>query len=83
MWICESVCSYAHIGEVGMFRGQKRAPDAQELESEVVVSILIWALAIKPGSSVGGARALIHRAFSPAPMHLFYRPTNLDCGRMS
>lgn len=78
-----SVCRYVHTGEVGMFRGQKRAPDAQELELEVVVSILIWALNIKPGSSVGGARALIHRAISPAPMHLFYMTINLDCGRMS
>lgn len=60
MWICASVCRYAGIGEVGMCRGQKRAPDAQELELEVVVSILMWALDIKPGYSVGGARALIH-----------------------
>lgn len=60
MWICVSVCRYAGIGEVSMYRGQKRAPESQELELEVVVSILMWALDIKPGSSVGGARALIH-----------------------
>lgn len=41
MWICVSVCRYAYTGEVSMRRGQKRAPDAQELEFEVVVSILM------------------------------------------
>lgn len=51
------MCGLVHI-HAGVPRGQKRAQDPLELESEEAVSCLMWVLETKLGSSARTMQAL-------------------------
>jgi hypothetical protein len=62
-------------------RGQKRASDLLELESQAVVSLPVWVLATKPGPSLGAVCAL-NRLALPNPfvyLSLFEQNIQWQC----
>lgn len=60
---------YMYVYHIGAHGGQKRTVD---LESQVVMSRLVYELRTEPRSSIRTASAVDHGAISPAPMHLSF-----------